>query len=118
MFLVSREIALKGIQQFDLSSEWPFYLKFVGLRSFRCVSIGPGSGYLHGDLLLLIRNHVEAESGKRLQFTDADVFEGCIEFEEDFSFSIRTMTGKALEFELELEIQQLIEQLRGRHENG
>lgn len=82
------------------------------------MSIGPASEYLHGDLLLLIRNHVEAESGKRLQFTDADVLDGYIEFEEHSSFSIRTMGGKDLEFELEIEVRQLIERLRGRHENG
>jgi hypothetical protein len=110
MHLIRPESARIGVQGRASATEWPHYLKFVGLISFDCVAIGPAE-VLHGDLLLWIRNAVESASGSRLEFRDVDVFDGYIEFESDTDLVVRTMDGKSLNRAIELEIRRLLQEL-------
>ena len=111
MNLVQPEIARFGVKGLAGANEWPYYLKFVGLVSFDCVAIGPAE-VLHGDLLLWIRNDVESATGSRLEFRDADVFDGYIEFESATDLIIRTMDGKLLRRDIEEEIRRLLRELK------
>lgn len=110
MDIVRPEAAQVGLQGLAAAKEWPFYLKFVGLISFDCIAIGPAE-VLHGDLLLWIRNEVESAVVSRLEFTDEDVFDGYIEFESVTKMAMRTMDGKVLNREIELEIRRLLLEL-------
>ncbi len=110
MNLVRPNIAQIGLKRLSAAKEWPYYLTFVGLISFDCIAIGPAE-VLHGDLLLWIRNEVESATGSRLEFKDADVFDGYIEFESESDFVIRTTDGKLLHRGIELEVRRLLREL-------
>lgn len=46
------------------------------------------------------------------EFTDADVFDGYIEFESAADLIMRTMDGKLLRREIEVEIRRLLQELK------
>lgn len=65
------------------------------MHSLNIVIVSPATGYLHGDLLLALRNHVEQTTLRRLEFEADDVFDGYVEV-GDGSIAVRDMQGVRL----------------------
>ncbi len=100
MRLIRRDLAEQAVGLVRDVTEWPHYSIFIYLRCFDVVVISPRS-YLHGDLLVMLREDWQRHGYSEDSIADADVFDGHIEWEDDGSFRILTERGQRLPKDIE-----------------
>jgi hypothetical protein len=93
MQLVHPELAREVVDAFRVATEWPQYAKFAYVESLDLAIVALSRTILDVELLRLIQKHVETRTGAPFRFSDADVFMGVIEFEDDGTILIRTISG-------------------------
>jgi hypothetical protein len=89
---VRADLAQEAIDAARSAAEWPYYGKFAYVESVDLAIVGAQNRW-HGDLLRLIREHVAAISGAPFTLRDQDVFLGIVEWEDDGSMRLRTMSA-------------------------
>ena len=110
MELVESDQAQQAVLAGRFSTELPGYAIFVYLAKFDRVAI-LSRNLTHGHCLALIRNCV-INAGQKVEFSNDDVYDGSIEWEDENSFAIRTHSAiPRLTPEMSRELMQIVIQL-------
>lgn len=93
MLLVRSDLARDCIAIVRIADEWPQYAKLVYVASLDLAVVAPSEWHWHVGLLDMIAAYIEEHLAARHEFTDADVFFGFVEWEDNGAVRIRTTSG-------------------------
>jgi hypothetical protein len=111
MRLLEPKLAVAGLPPIHVAHEWPHYASFVLITSYDVVAITPVRGWMHVDILRLIRDDVRSRTKFAFEFANSDVILGFIEWDEDGERTIRTTGGQGLPSVLDDEMNELLSRL-------
>ncbi len=101
-----------AVRSVDCATEWPQYAIFVYLAQYDAIMISRRAGFIHGDLFGLLRLDWKQRGNPEVGLEDSQIWWGHIEWEDDGSLLVKTVSGTRLEQEIETELVALIDKAR------